>query len=117
MSKGFKMVGGDAVVNRTIEMVRDDELLRQTVELVIGTNQGEWSYDLFEGIDRSVVLCKNYDEDEIRTTIEEAVRKIDDTLTLTDFSLKVDARRHATISFKLLKSDGEELGVTYTYAD
>jgi hypothetical protein len=117
MSKGFKVVDGDVVVNRTIEIVRDDELLRQTVELVIGTNQGEWSYDLLEGINRSVVLCKNYDEDEIRTTIEEAVRRIDDTLTLTDFTLEVDARRHATISFKLLKSDGEELGVTYTYAD
>ena len=117
MSKGFKMVDGDVVVNRTIEIVRDDELMRQTIELVLGTAQGEWSYDLLEGINRSVVLCKNYDEDEIRSTIEEAVMRVDDTLTLTDFSLEVDAKRHATIAIKLLKPDGEELGVTYTYAD
>lgn len=117
MSKGFKMVDGDAVVNNTIEMVYDDELLRQTIELVICTNQGEWSYDTLEGINRSVVLCKNYDEEEIRSTIEEAVLRVDDTLTLTDFSMEVDAKRHATIAFKLLKPNGEELGVTYTYAD
>ena len=117
MSKGFLMIGGDAVVNRTIEMVQGDELLRQTIELVIGTNQGEWGYDLLEGINQAVVLCKNPNEDEIRITIEDAVARIDDTLTLTDFSLKVDSKRHATITFKLVKPNGEDLGVTYTYAD
>lgn len=117
MSKGFLMIGGDAVVNRTIEMTHGDELLRQTIELVIGTNQGEWRYDLLEGINRAVVLCKNPDSDEIRNTIEEAVLRVDDTLTLTDFALEVDAKRHATITFKLAKPTGEEIGVTYNYAD
>lgn len=117
MSKGFLMVNGDAVVTKTIEMVSGDELLRQTIETVISTNQGEWFSDPQEGIDRSLVICKNPDEDEIRATIEEAVLRVDDTLTLTDFLLEVDAKRHATIDFKLLKANGEELEVTYTYGD
>lgn len=117
MSKGFMMINGDAVVNRTIEMVQDDEMLRQTVELVIATNQGEWSYDLLEGINRALVLCKNPDEDEIRNTIEEAVLRVDDTLTMTDFSMTVDVKRHATITFRLIKSNGDDLEVTLTYAD
>ena len=117
MSKGFRMIDGDVVVSQTIEMVRDDELLRQTIERVIGTNQGEWAYDPLEGIDRALVICKNPDADEIRSTIEEAVLRVDETLTMTDFSLEVDAKRHATIAFTLVKTNGEELGVTYTYAD
>jgi len=117
MSKGFRMIDGDAVVNQTIEMVQDDELLRQTIELVISTNQGEWPYDLLEGINRAVVICKSPNEDEIRNTIEEAVLRVNDTLTMTNFSLEVDAKRHATITFTLVKPNGEELGVTYTYAD
>lgn len=115
MSKGFQMVNGDAVVTNTIEMVTDDEMLRQTIELVISTHQGEWVYDPLEGIDRGVVLCKNPDEDEIRATIEAAVLRVDDTLSVTDFSLKIDDRRRATIDFKILKPDGEELEVAYTY--
>lgn len=116
MSKGFKVVDGDVVVNQTIEMVQDDEHLRQTLELVIGTNQGEWKYDLQEGIERALVLCKGYDEDEIRNTIEQAVLRVDSTLALTNFSLEVDAKRHATIQFTLVKPDSEEMVVTYTYA-
>lgn len=117
MSKGFCMHNGDVVVGKTIEMVRDNELLRQTIELVVGTNRGEWSYDPQEGIDMFAILCKNPDEDEIRSTIEEAVSRVDDSLTLTDFSFGVDDNRHATIQLTLVKPDGEELGVTYTYAD
>lgn len=117
MSKGFRMADGDVVVGRTIDMVQDDEMLRQTIELVIGTNQGEWAYDLEEGISRALVLCKNPDEDEIRNTIEEAVLRVDDTLSLTDFSMEVDAKRHATIKITLVKPNGDDLEVTITYAD
>lgn len=115
MSKGFLMVDGDAVVTKTIETVTGDEMLRQTIELVVSTHQGEWIYDPLEGIDRGVVLCKNPNEDEIRATIEAAVLRVDDTLTITDFTLEVDDRRRATIEFKILKPNGEELEVAYTY--
>lgn len=117
MSKGFKVVGGDVVVNQTIEIVQDDEHLRQTIELVIGTNQGEWRYDLQEGIERALLLCKGYDKDEIRNTIEKAVQRVDDTLALTNFTLEVDKKRHATVTFTLVKPDGDEKVVTYAYAN
>lgn len=117
MSLGIKMINGDAVVNEDMEMVDGDEMLRQTVELVLSTFKGEWAFDPGEGIDREAVLTKNYDEDEIRGTIEDAVLRINNTLAVTDFVLTVDTHRHASISFKILKPEGEALEVAYTYGD
>ena len=117
MSKGFLMENGDVVLNKDIQMTQGDDFLRQKIEYVINTNQGEWGYDVIEGINRAFVLRKNPDVDEIRSTIEEAVLRVDETLTLTNFKLSVDAKRHATITFTLIKPNGEELGVSYTYAD
>lgn len=117
MSKGLKMIGGDVVVNtKTIEVVQDDELLRQTVELVLATNRGEWEFDPLEGIDRKLLLRKGYNADDIRGTIEAACLRVDPTLTLTDFDLSVDARRHAKIKITLVKPDGDTIEVT-AYAD
>ena len=57
--KGFSTNDdGDVIVNSSIEMVTDEELLRQKIQRVLGTNKGEWSYDTEEGIDFSVVLRK-----------------------------------------------------------
>ena len=113
--KGFSTHNGDVVINKTtIEMVSDSELLRQKVERVIGTNQGEWSYDTKEGINFKVVLCKNPDEGEIRATIEEALKRIDETFTITDFSLTMKGRI-AEIHFKAANSNGEEVGGVYSY--
>ena len=115
MSRGFFMANGDAVVGKTIGTVEGNEMLRQTLQMVIGTNKGEWQYDPLEGIDRSVILKKNPDADAIRGTIEEAIRHIDDTLTMTDFSLTVDDRRRASIRFLLVKPGGESVEVNQTY--
>lgn len=112
MSKGFLMQNGDVVVTDTIATVQGDELLRQTVELVIGTNHGEWEFDPLEGIDRSLLLRKGYSADEIRGTIEAACLRVDPTLSLTDFALSVDARRHAEIKFTLVKPTGAQIEVT-----
>lgn len=112
--KGFKVHDGDVVVNKTIEMVDGAEFLRQTVELVIGTNKGEWYYDQEEGIDYSLIFRKNPSEDEIRTTIEEALIKVDETFVMTDFRLTMNGR-HATINFTAVNDDGEEVGGEYTY--
>lgn len=116
MSKGFSMAEGDVIVTRTIELVEDPELLRQKIERVIGTALGEWKYDTQEGIDRSVVLCKNPDANLIRATIEQALTHIDDTLTLTDFALVMEGRK-ATITFTAVDGEGVETGGTYTYAN
>ena len=113
--KGFSTHNGDVVVNKTtIEMVSDSELLRQKVERVLGTNKGEWSYDQNEGINFKVVLCKNPNADEIRATIEEALTRIDETFSITEFSLTMKGRV-AEIAFRAANSDGEEVGGVYDY--
>lgn len=115
MSKGFAVKNGDVVVNKTIQMVSNSENLRTKSELVIGTNQGEWSYDVLEGINFGVVLCKNPDEGEIRSTIEAALKhSIDETFVVTDMKLVMEGRK-AHIDFSAINADGAEIGGTYVY--
>ena len=112
--KSFSTKNGDVEVEKTIVMVSDQELLRQKVERVLCTNKGEWVFDEDEGIDFSVILRKNPNQDEIKDTIEEAITRIDSTLTVTSFSLDVDGRT-ATIRFEAVNRDGETVGGTYSY--
>lgn len=112
--KSFSTVNGDVVVGKTIEMVEGSELLRQKVERVIGTKLGEWKFDEDEGIDFSVVFCKNPEENEIRGTIDQALTRIDETFTITKFSLTMNGR-NATVAFYAVNADGEEIGGEYTY--
>ena len=105
---------GDVIVNSSIEMVTDAELLRQKVQRVLGTNKGEWSYDTDEGIDFQAVLRKNPDKDEIRATIDEALVQIDDTFVITSFDLTMDGRK-ATVSFEAVNADGVKVMEGYTY--
>lgn len=113
--KGFSTNDvGDVIVNKSIEIVTDAELLRQKVQRVLGTNKGEWSYDTEEGIDFSVVLRKNPDEDEIRATIEEALVRIDETFVITSFGLTMEGRK-ANINFEAVNADGVKVAEGYTY--
>ena len=113
--KSFSMKDGDVIVTKTIEMCSDAELLRQKVERVLATNQGEWKYDEEEGISFPTVLRKKYDENDIRATIEAALLRIDDTFIVIDFNLEVVGRK-ATIKFNAVNSDGVEVGGEYPYA-
>lgn len=112
--RSFSTRNGDVVIGETIEMVEGSELLRQKVERVLGTNLGEWSYDEEEGIDFRAVLVKNPAEAEVRATIEEALIHIDETFTITEFSMELKGRA-AAISFKATNGNGEEVGGEYTY--
>ena len=114
--KGFSTRNGDVVVGRTIELATGLELLRQKVELVLGTNQGEWAYDKEEGINFRVLLIKNPDEAEVRATIEGALVRIDETFAITEFEMNPDGR-HCAISFKAVNASGLEVGGDYNYGD
>ena len=50
--KGFKLDNnGDVIIqNRKIEMTDGNDLIRQTVQTVLGTNKGEWDFNPDEGI-------------------------------------------------------------------
>lgn len=112
MSKGFLFKGGDLVLN---QMVEGAENLQVKAGLVIGTNQGEWSHDVEEGIDFGAVLRKNPDEAEIRATIERALQhSVDETFVLTEFQLEMVGRA-ANITFTAVNADGVEIGGAYNY--
>ena len=114
--KGFSTNDdGDVIVNGSIEMVKDDELLRQKVQRVLGTNLNEWSYDMEEGIDFQSILRKNPSEDEIRSTIEAALVRIDETFVITSFGLTMEADRKATVSFEAVNADGVKVMGGHTY--
>ena len=113
--KSFSTKDGDVVVGKTIEIVDGNELIRQKIERVLGTNLGEWSYDPEEGIDFRVILKKNYDEAEIRATIEQALTRLEEpTFTISEFSIETNGRT-AKIKFKAANNAGEEVGGEYYY--
>lgn len=114
--KSFSTHNGDVVVNKTIEEVDGSELLWQKVERVLGTNKGEWSYDVEEGINFSVIFRKNPDVDEIRATIDEALTRIDETFAITSFKLTMQGRA-ATISLQAVNGNGVKVGGEYSYGD
>lgn len=59
--KGFKLTnnGDISVSNNQIDMVEGNELLRQKVRQVLGTNKGEWFADVDEGINFRNILGKH----------------------------------------------------------
>ena len=58
--KGFKLnISGDVVIeNNRIQMIEGTDLLRQTVQSVLGTNKGEWTLNPNEGINFKNLLGK-----------------------------------------------------------
>lgn len=58
--KGFKLnsKGDVEITNNQIAMVEGNELLRQNVQSVLGTNKGEWIFNPDEGIDFRNILGK-----------------------------------------------------------
>lgn len=109
--KGFKLdEKGDVVIrNGDIELVEGNELLRQTVQQVTGTNKGEWALNKDEGIDFHKILAKNQDSDVIRAELAQAAQLVDDTLSIKAFSVSQE-KRHRTINYTMVNENGEEIG-------
>ena len=59
--KGFKIdKNGDVVIEKNqIQMVENNELLRQTVQCILNTNKGEWPLNEDEGINFYNILGKH----------------------------------------------------------
>lgn len=115
--KGFALNSdGDVLIeNNEITMVYADELIRQTVETVLGTNKGEWSLNIEEGITFSNILGKQQEEI-IKNEIYQGLLQVDDTFEMTDFSCVFDkTKRKLTISFSATNSAGTTIGTTVDY--
>ena len=95
------------IEDNEITMVSGDSLFVQRLQAVWSTNKGEWSLDKQEGIDRYVILTKNYDEDSIREELEAALLLLNPDARIEEFSLEVDKQRHAVI--RLSVQIGSEL--------
>ena len=113
--KGFKFENGDVVFEKgVIPMVEGDELLRQTVESVLGTNKGEWEFNTDEGIDFRAILKKRVNHDEIRNQILQGLQQVDETFMLQDYNWSMDGRK-LNISFVAVNSEGRQISQSVTY--
>ena len=116
--KGFALDDdGDVIIEKgKITMVDGTELIRQTVQTVLGTNQNEWFLNIDEGIDFSNLLGKKKDDDVIRNEILQGLQQVDSSFVLESFDIDFNrSDRTMTISFKAKNSDGEEVSGEQSY--
>ena len=104
---------GDVVIkNGEIQMVKDMDLVVQTLKQVLNTNLGEWFGDEEEGIDYRVILTKNPNYELIQDTMQTAVQSVADSLNMElevdDFTFE-EKGRELTIHFTIqnAKEQGE----------
>lgn len=114
--KGFHLDDkGDVIMkNGDIEMIDGNELLRQTVQKVMSTNNGEWFLNEDEGIDFHVLLTKSPDADAVRGEIVDALLQVDDTFVLQSFSME-RVERTLKVKFSAVNDDGNEVGGEVDY--
>ena len=108
--KGFKIDGnGDVLIkNGYIEMVDGIQLLRQTVERVLGTNKGEWFLNKNEGINFDYLIGKNVSKELIRSEILGGLKQVNSSYELLDFSYDIDKeKRTLSIRFRAKSDDGD----------
>lgn len=109
--KDFQLEQGDIVIkNKDIMLISEDDLLRQKIEQVLGTNKGEWEFDEEEGIPFSELLTKQLDEDRVEDAIRSALLQVDETLELEALEIKKEERT-AYIQFVVKKENGTMLEV------
>ena len=116
--KGFALdSNGDVLIeNNEITMVYAENLVRQTIETVLGTKKGEWSLNVEEGINFSNLLGKQQAEDIIKNEIYQGLLQVDDTFVINDFSCEFDRTlRKLAISFSATNGEGETIQLTVDY--
>lgn len=97
---------GDVVIfGGKIQFTSGNDLLRQTVETVIGTNNGEWFLDPDEGINFKAVLGKSPNMDEVRSEIQKGLLQVDSSLFIQSFEYDVELR---TLNVRFTASNGVE---------
>jgi hypothetical protein len=116
--KGFALdANGDVLItNNEISMVFDADLIRQTVETVLGTKKGEWSLNIEEGINFSNILGKQQNEEIIKNEILQGLLQVDDTFVINDFSCELDReKRKLKIFFSASTEAGETIETTVEF--
>lgn len=113
---GFKLTAnGDVSINDgQIETVDGVDLEGQTIKTVIGTNKGEWPFNLNEGVDFRQILGKGVTEDMARSQITSGVHQVNGNRNIENFNYTVD-QRSAVIDFTAREQDGSNIALTAEY--
>lgn len=84
-----------------LQYVDGDELIRQKVRLILGTNKTEWEFNKDEGINFFVLLAKEVDEQSIYNAILDGLRQVDEDLAIDEMSIGAGkASRELNIKFR-----------------
>lgn len=103
---------GDLVVSGgDFPYVKDENLTRQKVQLILSTNKGEWEFDRDEGIDFFAILTKNPDYDQIIDTVLDGLHQVNEDLQIDSYSFNL-VNRHLTMNFKASTPNGEPVSYT-----
>lgn len=115
--KGFQLddKGDIIIVNGHIQMIDGNELLRQTVQSVLGTNKGEWILNTDEGIVFSNILGKGNAEGVIRNEIQQGLLQVDSSFVLTSFVMNLTEDRRFKIAFTATNSTGDKVSAENYY--
>lgn len=116
--KGLALdANGDVIIqNNKIKMVDGNELIRQTVQTVLGTNKNEWFLNADEGVDFNNLLGKKKSDEIIRNEIIQGLHQVDSSFILENFSCDFDRKnRKLEINFKAKNSDGETVSGSSEY--
>ncbi len=104
------------IQNNQIQMVNSEELTKQTMRTVVGTNKGEWCLNENEGINFKNILGKNTDEEIIKNEIEQGLSQIDSSFVITSFAMNFDSStRKLSVDFQAKNSENEAVEIENTF--
>lgn len=101
--------------NNKIQMIEGNDLLKQKVESVLGTNKGEWVLNKQEGLTFANIIGKNVTKEMIECEIQQGLLQIDDSFVITSFKMTKTAGRKYKISFTAKNAGNEEVSITNYY--
>lgn len=110
--KGFALdENGDVKIEHgRVQMIDGNELLRQTCQTVIGTNRGEWPFNLEEGIDFALLRGKQIDYQAIQGELLSGLQQVDESFLIDSFEHEITADRKLHIRFSATSSSGTVTG-------
>lgn len=89
--------GDIRISNNDLMFVSGKELTLQKVRCILSTKKGEWLF-ANEGINTSVILVKNPNEDEILSTVLDGLKQINEDFVITEYEFKT-IDRHLILTF------------------
>ncbi|MBW7452433.1 DUF2634 domain-containing protein [Paenibacillus sepulcri] len=107
--KSLKLVDGDLVFeDGQLLMVEGPEELAQSVQLILGTNKGEWFLNLELGINFDVFNAKQPDMEVMRDEIRAGLHQNPRIATVEEINIISDrTSRMQQVSFVATSVDGE----------